>query len=174
MPFGFGEQYGQGFSRQPRQGTAPSIWQALMGGQPQQDYWVQDPMLFNALQRAAQFSSASPAAGLGVHAPYNEQWPQEPMSPWHRMMMALAPYIALLPALGASRQPLMRPGALPFASKQLPLAPVTYRGFQEGGAGYPGFHLWNLTKAVGKHPINDTLSTETLARLGYRVPPVPK
>lgn len=58
--------------------------------------------------------------------------------------------------------------------EQLPIAPVTYCGFQEGFGRVAGFHLWNLTAPVGIHPVRSTVDSATLIRHGYQLPAIPQ
>lgn len=50
-----------------------------------------------------------------------------------------------------------------------PPAPAHFIGIQDG-FGDPPLELFTLTKPVGDHPVNSTVSRQTLERAGYEVP----
>ena len=50
-----------------------------------------------------------------------------------------------------------------------PIAPAHYIGSMMTRTGEV-LRLYNLTEAVGDHPVGSTLSEETLLKLGYRLP----
>lgn len=61
-----------------------------------------------------------------------------------------------------------------------PLAPAKFIGWMEGlpaAQGYPEIpstELYNLTAAVGDHPVDSTVSRQTLERHGFRLPKTPR
>ena len=50
----------------------------------------------------------------------------------------------------------------------LPIAPAVFIGTQTLGA--VSFDLYNLTQDIPGHPVNSTVSGETLTKAGYRLP----
>lgn len=82
------------------------------------------------------------------------------------VVFALAQFLAWLLDLGLAAG----------ARWRRPMAPAVFIGWQEGlpatdsHPGVPTIALYNLTAAVGRHPVGSTVSGRTLERHGFRTP----